>query len=125
MKKTLTRKLRVDQEMASEYRFDYSKAKPNRFAEKMKLAMGWTVERFVELSPQEKPKKKLAKAPSARASASKDGNRAPAKKATKAKAPAKKPKSLAKKPKTTKKPAAKKTSKPAAKTSSSQRKKKK
>lgn len=36
MKKTLTRKPRKIQEMASEYRFDYKKAKPNRFAEKMK-----------------------------------------------------------------------------------------
>jgi hypothetical protein len=34
--------------MDSEYRFDYEKAKPNRFAEKMNLNVGWTVEKFVE-----------------------------------------------------------------------------
>jgi len=33
--------------MDSEYRFDYEKAKPNRFAEKMNLNVGWTVEGFV------------------------------------------------------------------------------
>jgi hypothetical protein len=37
MKKTPTRKPNNKvKEMASEYRFDYKKAKPNRFAEKMK-----------------------------------------------------------------------------------------
>jgi len=36
MKKTPTPKSRKVKEMASEYRFDYKKAKPNRFAEKMK-----------------------------------------------------------------------------------------
>lgn len=36
MKKTPIRKSNKVQEMASEYRFDYKKAKPNRFAEKMK-----------------------------------------------------------------------------------------
>ncbi len=36
MKKTPTTKPRKIQEMASEYRFDYKKAKPNRFAERMK-----------------------------------------------------------------------------------------
>lgn len=36
MKKALTRKPRKVKEMASKYRFDYKKAKPNRFAEKMK-----------------------------------------------------------------------------------------
>ena len=37
MKKTLARKKRVVKEdaMRSEYRFDYSKSKPNRFAAKM------------------------------------------------------------------------------------------
>jgi hypothetical protein len=40
--------LHNDQKMALEYRFDYSKAKPNRFAEKMKV--GWMVERFVGAS---------------------------------------------------------------------------
>jgi len=36
MKKTPTPKSRKAQEMASEYRFDYKKAKPNRFAARMK-----------------------------------------------------------------------------------------
>ena len=36
MKKTPTTKSRKVQEMASEYRFDYKKAKPNRFAARMK-----------------------------------------------------------------------------------------
>ncbi len=36
MKKTPTTKPRKVQEMASEYRFDYKKAKPNRFATRMK-----------------------------------------------------------------------------------------
>ena len=36
MKKTPTPKPRKVKEMASEYRFDYKKAKPNRFAKKMK-----------------------------------------------------------------------------------------
>jgi hypothetical protein len=38
MKKITKRKSRKNQDLASEYRFDYSKAKPNRFAEKMKPA---------------------------------------------------------------------------------------
>jgi hypothetical protein len=36
MKQTPTTKSRKVQEMASEYRFDYEKAKPNRFAARMK-----------------------------------------------------------------------------------------
>ena len=36
MKQTPTTKSRKVQEMASEYRFDYKKAKPNRFAARMK-----------------------------------------------------------------------------------------
>ncbi|MBK9925600.1 MAG: hypothetical protein IPP66_09940 [Anaerolineales bacterium] len=36
MKKTPTPKPHKIKEMASEYRFDYKKAKPNRFAKKMK-----------------------------------------------------------------------------------------
>lgn len=36
MKKTLTSKRRKVQEMASEYKLDYRKAKPNRFAARMK-----------------------------------------------------------------------------------------
>ena len=36
MKKTPVKKSRKVAEMASEYRFDYSKAKPNRFASRMK-----------------------------------------------------------------------------------------
>ena len=39
--------------MATEYRFDYSKAKPNRFAN---VNGGWMVEKFVEAE------KKVAKA---------------------------------------------------------------
>jgi hypothetical protein len=35
MKKTSETKTRKVKEMASEYRFDYRKAKPNRFAKKM------------------------------------------------------------------------------------------
>ena len=38
MKKPRTSKLTVDEEMSSKYRFDYSKAKPNRFANRMKDA---------------------------------------------------------------------------------------
>jgi len=37
MKKTPENKTRKVQEMASEYRFDYRKAKPNRFAKRMKI----------------------------------------------------------------------------------------
>lgn len=36
MKKTPAKKTRKVQEMAPEYRFDYKKAKPNRFAPRMK-----------------------------------------------------------------------------------------
>lgn len=36
MKKTSVKKSRKVAEMASEYRFDYKKAKPNRFADRMK-----------------------------------------------------------------------------------------
>ena len=36
MKKTPETKSRKVEEMASEYRFDYRKAKPNRFAKRMK-----------------------------------------------------------------------------------------
>ena len=36
MKKTPTTKPRKVQDMAPEYRFDYKKAKPNRFASRMK-----------------------------------------------------------------------------------------
>jgi len=45
MKKTPSSKSQIDQDMASECRFDYEKAKPNRFAN---LNVGWTVEKFVE-----------------------------------------------------------------------------
>jgi hypothetical protein len=83
MKKTNS-KSHNDHEMASEYRFDYKKAKPNRFAKKIKLNMAWTVDKFVE---EEKPKTKSPKG----------------KKVAKAKAPAKKKatktKSVAKKKK--------------------------
>jgi len=46
------------EEMALEYRFDYSKAKPNRFAEGMKP--GWTVEWFVGEERTSSPKAKAA-----------------------------------------------------------------
>ena len=46
MKKTRVSNPRIDQDMASEYRFDFSKAKPNRFAEKMNLNVGRTMEIF-------------------------------------------------------------------------------
>ncbi len=36
MKKTSTRKTRATDEMRKEYRFDYSKARPNRFAMRKK-----------------------------------------------------------------------------------------
>ncbi len=36
MKKTPVTKTPIVQEMAAEYRFDYKKAKPNRFASRMK-----------------------------------------------------------------------------------------
>jgi len=52
-----TSKSRKIQEMDSEYRFDYEKAKPNRFAEKMNLNVGWTVEKFME---EQKEGKKTA-----------------------------------------------------------------
>jgi len=95
--------------------------------EVVSVNVGWTVEKFVESSPQEKPKKKLAKTKSAKASALKGGKRAPVKKETKTTTPAKKPKSptKVKKTKPAKKPVAKKTSKPAAKKTSSPKGKKK
>ena len=93
--------------------------------EAVSVNVGWTVERFVESSPEEKPKKKLAKTKPAKASASKGGKRAPVKKATKAKTPAKKAPTKAKKTKPGKKPVAKKTSKPAAKKTPSPKGKKK
>ena len=61
MKKTHTSKPRVDQEMASEYRFDYNTAKPNRLAEKMNLNVGWTVEKFVAEEKKESGKKSAPK----------------------------------------------------------------
>jgi len=41
-------KSRKVQEMADEYRLDYSQANPNHFASKTNLNVGWTVEKFVE-----------------------------------------------------------------------------
>jgi len=78
-------------EMAPEYRFDYEKAKPNRFAEKMNLNVGWMVEKFVEEEKKEKPKTSSPKG-----------------KPAKAKATAKAKKPAAKKPAVTAKPAKKK-----------------
>jgi len=81
--------------MDSEYRFDYEKAKPNRFAEKMNLNVGWTVEKFVEEVKEVKKtssangKNVNGKKP-AQAKASPKGKSAPKKSATKAKPAAKK-----------------------------------
>ena len=60
--KTASTKPRIDQDMASEYRFDYGKAKPNRFVNKLNLNIGWTVGRFVaeEKKKEESGKKKAA-----------------------------------------------------------------
>ncbi|MEP7134574.1 MAG: hypothetical protein ABI904_06540 [Chloroflexota bacterium] len=79
MKKMPVTKAQIEQDMASEYRFDYSKAKQNRFIEKMNLNVGWTVEKFVEEQKKESGKKKEAKAPA------KVKKSAPKKSATKAK----------------------------------------
>lgn len=70
MKKTRTSKRQIDQDMADEYRFDYKKAKPNRFAEKMNLNVGWTVERCVAEEKKEGKKKEAGKksAPAKKAS---------------------------------------------------------
>ena len=54
MKKFSIPKYHKVDEMASEYRFDYSIAKTNHFAEGMRL--GWTVEMFMEEEKKEKPK---------------------------------------------------------------------
>jgi len=59
VKKSRISKARADQEMASEYRFDYSRARPNRFAEGMKV--GWTVQRFAGKEKKSAPKKSAAK----------------------------------------------------------------
>ena len=44
------------EEIVLEYRFDYTMAKPNRFAEMMILDVGWTVEKSVEEQKAEKLK---------------------------------------------------------------------
>ena len=99
--KVTTSKPRIDQDMASEYRFDYGKAKPNRFAERMNLNVGWTAEKFVEgekgkkESGKKKELKKVTKAkPVAKAKA-----KAPAKKLGAKKKPAAKAKPKSKKKK--------------------------
>ena len=74
--------------MASEYRFDYGKAKPNRFAEKMNLNIGWRVEKFVAEEKKENGKKKEGKKPAKAKAPVKVKKSAPKKSATKA--PAKK-----------------------------------
>jgi len=90
-----TSKSHKDEELASEYRFDYQKAKPNRFAEKMNLNVGWTVERFVAEEKKE---------PSRKAQGTSGKTRSPKgrKEVAKKSAPAKK--SAAKKPATKAKP---------------------
>ena len=62
-----TPKHRKVQEMDFEYHFDYKKAKPNRFAEKMNLDVGWTVEKFVAEEKKETKKPAKAKAPAKKA----------------------------------------------------------
>ena len=62
--KSSTSKTSKFQDMASEYHFDYSKAKPNRFVDKMNLNVGWTVEKFAEEEKEvKKPVKAKAKVP--------------------------------------------------------------
>ena len=61
MKKTRISKARADQEMVSEYRFDYAKAKPNRFAEKINLDVDWMVEMLIGEKKKEVKKVKPAK----------------------------------------------------------------
>jgi len=80
MKKTPSSKPRVDQDMAPEYRFDYNKAKRNRFAEKMNINVGWTVEKFVGEEEKEKPKALPSKRKSALKKISKSRNKTKAKK---------------------------------------------
>ena len=66
------------QEMASEYRFDYGKAKPNRFAEKTNLNVNWMVERFVG---EAKPKAKTSdKKPAAKNTTTKKASKTAKKK---------------------------------------------
>ena len=59
--KAASSKHRKVHEMASEYHFDYKKAKSNRFAEKMNLNVGWTVEKFVAEEKKEGKKKEVAR----------------------------------------------------------------
>jgi hypothetical protein len=51
------------EEMASEYHFDYTKAKPNRFAEKMKFDIGGVVEGFVAEEKNKNAKRKVRSSP--------------------------------------------------------------
>jgi hypothetical protein len=51
MKKTPATKSRKVADMAKEYRFDYTKAKPNHFAEEMK-PRGWVLESILSLRYQ-------------------------------------------------------------------------
>jgi hypothetical protein len=51
------------EEMASEYYFDYTKAQPNRFAEKRKFDIGGVVERFVAEENNKNGKRKVRSAP--------------------------------------------------------------
>jgi hypothetical protein len=91
--------------MASEYRFDYSKAKPNRFAEKMNLNVGWTVEKFV--AEERKEERRKTSSPKGK----KEMGKKPAKKPEappKAKTRSLKAKSGSKKPAAKLEPAAKK-----------------
>jgi hypothetical protein len=51
------------EEMAAEYRFDYTKAQPNRFAEKLKFDTGRVVERFVAEEKNKNGKRKVRSSP--------------------------------------------------------------
>ncbi|OGO75441.1 MAG: hypothetical protein A3K45_02525 [Chloroflexi bacterium RIFOXYC12_FULL_59_14] len=59
MKKTPASKKHEVQEMASEYRFDYSKAKPNCFASRMKDAPGKKRKRKEEKEGKETCREKV------------------------------------------------------------------
>ena len=67
------------QEMDLEYHFDYKEAKLNRFAEKMNLNVGWTVDKFVE--EEKKETKKSAPKKAAPAKKAKPAIKKPAAKA--------------------------------------------
>ena len=97
--------------MAAEYCFDYIKAKPNRFAEGMRV--GWTVDRFVVAEKENGKKNGRVKATAAKKSKTSPAKakRTPAN--TKSPKPKAKPATSSPKRKTTRKPAAKAKKAPA------------